>query len=295
MSSTHHSSSPFLSHRGYLKREQIRRVSHEWGRGGGGGGGDDDDSSLSDIEDDEADFMLARRENSLCVDVLDALGSSTAIVRGPSMHRALFRLSQFSQHFTDSAWSVAAAAPECDSSPSLRRRRRSDMPHAATLGGSGRLPRSMGATMTTSAGMHSVIGSSGGSRSCAMLRKAGIFEFPCAADVAFDDVVATITLLYRVAILSKRRTEVKLRVKRTGMNHGSFCVYVGRHDDEDDDDEAGGGDVKKVWFSRVWMRLSVKDSFRVDGESFDAFCTAVFNELIMKRQVIRPYYGGVFR
>lgn len=122
-----------------------------------------------------------------------------------------------------------------------------------------------------------------------LVRKAGVFDCPCDAEIALRDLRIILERSFRSSFLQGQYShELRARVcldtgkqfRRTIMSnpkrkrHCSIIVQA----------------MDLQGFSRLCIRRTAADAFLVDDETFDALCTQMFYKLSEIRQVTRPYF-----
>lgn len=122
-----------------------------------------------------------------------------------------------------------------------------------------------------------------------LVRKAGVFDCPCDAEIALRDLRTILERSFRSSFLQGQHNhELRARVcldtgkqfRRTVLSnpkrkrHCSIIVQA----------------MDLQGFSRLCIRRTAADAFLVDDETFDALCTQMFYKLSEVRQVTRPYF-----
>lgn len=245
------------------------------------------DSDDTDLE-DEADFLAARRENSLAVDALDALGPSAK--KQPSTS---------SPHTSGHQILLSLIKPEEDGTipaleemqPSLTSSSKSTLclvdavnPFTRRATGVNELKGS-GMTRDHSRFFHnaSVVrlqkpkAASMASRTRPTTRKAGVFECPCAPRTALLDIRAVLEDEYFAVMTGEAVHMLGVQVP-VNSSHGSTIYNI----------VITGED--RQFGCRLLLRRNVTDLWRITNDDFDHFCSGLFHRLLLVRQVVRPYY-----
>lgn len=222
-----------------------------------------------DDHDDEADFKAARRENSLAVDALDALGGtprSSFDLDDTSAHTISFSASPESSKCRVKPPITSAKIPPTDYYNSRIRpvngviRRRSEFDSS----GSSFLSKDTNFTCTT--------------RIVTQIRKAGVMECPCTPQIALRDVRKVLEINYNAKTAAEFDQEIRMKVPAPSWTKHQFYNVIIKVED-------------RHYVSRISIRPTFADSIRVPGEEFDLLCSDIFFRLLQVRQVIRPYYS----
>lgn len=220
-----------------------------------------------DDVDDEADFQAARREDSLAVEALDALGFVTG--RPPRVNTGMQQqCNQIPPRLEEPLSPVTPQKELHDMEEiNLGELKKADM---FSCSGMIRRHRSEMPTNTDSFADSNLALLA---RSESLVRKAGVFEFPCDPGMALSDLCVILAINYSACTVAEDDFEIQTKIN-IGTKRITIVVKV-----ED-----------RRYCSRLSLSPTLADAIIIGDEEFDAFCTELFISLLNIRQVIRPYY-----
>lgn len=220
-----------------------------------------------DDADDVADFQAARREDSLAVEALDALGFATG--RPPRANTGKQQQCNKLPPIPEEPLSPVTPQKELHNMEEINR---AEMKKTDMFSCTGMICRHR-SEMPTNSNSFSDSSLALLSRSESLVRKAGVFEFPCDPGMALSDLCVILAIRYSAFTVAEDDFEIQTKIN-IGTKRITIVVKV-----ED-----------RRYCSRLSLSPTLADAMLIGDEDFDAFCTELFISLLNIRQVIRPYY-----
>lgn len=224
-------------------------------------------------DEDEADFRAARREHSLAIDALDALGCTPPAsfdTEDLSAHTVDFLNITSFPRFSNVSYIQNQALTDFDVLPNNISENEGNMSIDSMVKRRSEMPKSKSVVPKT---IHFTFSG----HLAAPIRKAGVLECPCAPHIALRDVRKVLSYFYNAEMTNDNSNEIRVKVPAPASRRQKQYSIVIKVEDRHD-------------CSRLSIRPTFADSLRVPNEEFDTLCSDIYFHLLQVRQVVRPYY-----